>query len=123
LLELGRAEALLRADDGFPSLREALELAREPAQRARVGQELAYALLSVGRGDSVRALVEQLLDDSEQLDDDLVEHLEAHLLGGGATDLTATRRILERTAPWWVRARNNEVSDPLMLAALASTGV
>src|SRR6185437_5767004 len=35
----------------------------------------------------------------------------------------ATRRILERTAPWWVRARNNEVSDPLMLAALASTGV
>ena len=124
LLELGRAEALLPTDDAFPSLREALELAREPAQRARVGQELAYALLSVGRGDSVRALVEQLLDDSEHLDDDdLVEHLEAHLLGGGATDLTATRRVLERTAPRLARARTNAATRTLMLSALASTGV
>ncbi|HEY2320100.1 MAG TPA: AAA family ATPase [Solirubrobacteraceae bacterium] len=123
LLELGRAEALLPTDDAFPALREALELAREPAQRARVGHELANALLSVGRGDSVRALVESMLDESELLVDELVERLEAHLLGGGATDLTATRRIIERTAPWFVRARNHEVSDPLMLAALASTGV
>jgi DNA-binding CsgD family transcriptional regulator len=123
LLELGRAEALLPSDDEFPALREALELAREPAQRARVGQELAYALLSIGRGDSVRALVERLLDDSERLDDALVEQLEAHLLGGGATDLTATRRVLERTAPWFARARRGDVSHPLMLAALASTGV
>jgi len=123
LLELGRAEALLPTDDAFPALREALELAREPAQRARVGHELANALLSVGRGDSVRALVENMLDESQVLGDDLVERLEAHLLGGGATDLTATRRIVERTAPWLVRARNHEVSDPLMLAALASTGV
>ncbi len=42
---------------------------------------------------------------SERLDEELVERLEAHLLGGGATDLTATRRILERTAPWFARAR------------------
>jgi DNA-binding CsgD family transcriptional regulator len=123
LLELGRAEALLPADDAFPALREALELAREPAQRARVGQELAHALLSVGRGDSVRALVESMLDDSEHLDEALVGRLEAHLLGGGATDLTATRRILKRTAPRLAGARRGEVSDPLMLAALASTGV
>jgi DNA-binding CsgD family transcriptional regulator len=123
LLELGRAEALLPTDDAFPALREALELAREPAQRARVAQELAHALLSVGRGDSVRALVESLLDESELLSPELVERLEAHLLGGGATDLSATRRIVERTAPWFARARNDEVSDPLMLAALASTGV
>lgn len=123
LLELGRAEALLPIDDAFPSLREALELARGPAERARVGQELASALLSIGRGDSVRALVEQLLDDSEHLDDDLVEHLEAHLLGGGATDLTATRRVLERTKPRFARARSNETTSTLMLAALASTGV
>ena len=123
LLELGHAEALLPTDDAFPALREALELAREPAQRARVAQELAYALLSVGRGDSVRALVESMLDDSERLDDRLIERLEAHLLGGGATDLTATRRIIERTTRWFARAQNNEVSDPLMLAALASTGI
>ena len=121
LLELGRAEALLPADDAFPALREALELAREPAQRARVGQELAHALLSVGRGDSVRALVESMLDDAE-LDEEVVERLEAHLLGGGATDLTATRRIVERTAPRFALARRGEAGDPLMLAALASTG-
>ena len=123
LLELGHAEALLPSDNEFPALHEALELAREPAQRARVGQELAYALLSVGRGDSVRALVERLLDDSEHLDSELVAELEAHLLGGGATDLTATRRVIERTAPWFARARRDDVSHPLMLAALASTGV
>jgi DNA-binding CsgD family transcriptional regulator len=123
LLELGRAEALLPTDDAFPALREALELAREPGQRARVGQELAHALLSVGRGDSVRALVESMLDESGLLSDELIQRLEAHLLGGGATDLSATRRIVERTAPWFVRARNDQVSDPLMLAALASTGV
>ena len=123
LLDLGRAEALLPTDDAFPSLREALELSREPAQRARVAQELAYALLSVGRGDSVRALVESMLDESELLDDQVVERLEAHLLGGGATDLTATRRVIERTQPWFLRARDSDVTDPLMLAALASTGV
>jgi DNA-binding CsgD family transcriptional regulator len=122
LLGLGRAEALLPADDAFPALREALELAREPAQRARVGQELAHALLSVGRGDSVRALVESMLDDAG-LDEEVVARLEAHLLGGGATDLTATRRIVERTAPRFALARRGEVSDPLMLAALASTGI
>jgi DNA-binding CsgD family transcriptional regulator len=64
-----------------------------------------------------------MLDDSEQLDDELVQRLEAHLLGGGATDLTATRRVIARTARWFARARDNEVTDPLMLAALASTGV
>ena len=122
LLELGRAEALLPIDQEFPALREALELAREPAQRARVAQELAWALLSVGRGASVRALVEETLD-SERLDAEIVERLEAHLLGGGATDLSATRRVVERTAPWFARAQRNEVTDPLMLAALASTGV
>jgi DNA-binding CsgD family transcriptional regulator len=123
LLELGHAEALGPSDDAFPALREALELAREPAQRARVGHELANALLSVGRGDSVRALVESVLDDSERLDEALVERLEAHLLGGGATDLTATRRVIARTAPRFARARRNDVTDPLMLAALSSTGV
>ncbi len=123
LLDLGHAEALLPTDDAFPALREALALAREPAERARVGQELAFALLSVGRGDSVRALVESMLDDeSEGLDDELIEHLEAHLLGGGASDLSATRRVMTRTARWFDRARRDEVTDPLMLAALASTG-
>ncbi|HTU96271.1 MAG TPA: AAA family ATPase, partial [Solirubrobacteraceae bacterium] len=124
LLELGRAEALGPSDDAFPALREALELAHEPAQRARVGNELANALLSVGRGDSVRALVESMLDDdSGSLESDLVETLEAHLLGGGATDLTATRRIIERTAPWYERARRDEVKGPLMMSAMAATGV
>jgi DNA-binding CsgD family transcriptional regulator len=124
LLELGRAEALSPSDEAFPALREALELAREPAQRARVGHELANALLSVGRGDSVRALVERMLDDdSDSLDAELVVTLEAHLLGGGATDLSATRRVLRRTAPWFDRARRDEVRQPLMLSAMASTGV
>jgi DNA-binding CsgD family transcriptional regulator len=98
-------------------------MARDPAQRARVAQELAWALLAVGRGASVQELVQRMLDDSDCLDPDLVERLEAHLLGGGATDLSATRRVLSRMAPWFDRARRDEVSDPLMLAALASTGI
>ncbi|MGZ4297717.1 MAG: ATP-binding protein [Solirubrobacteraceae bacterium] len=123
LLELGRAEARLPGDHEFPALREALALARDPSDRARVAQELAWALLSVGRGGMVRELVQEMLRDSDRLDSELVERLEAHLLGGGATDLTATRTVLTRTAPWFERARRDEVSDPLMLAALASTGI
>ncbi|MGZ4274848.1 MAG: LuxR C-terminal-related transcriptional regulator, partial [Solirubrobacteraceae bacterium] len=123
LLELGRAEARLPGDHEFPALREALALARDPSDRARVAQELAWALLSVGRGGMVRELVQEMLRDSDRLDAELVERLEAHLLGGGATDLTATRTVLTRTAPWFERARRDEVSDPLMLAALASTGI
>jgi DNA-binding CsgD family transcriptional regulator len=123
LLELGRAEARLPTDHEFPALRDALELARDPADRARVAQELAWALLAVGRGGSVQELVADMLDDSERLDPELVERLEAHLLGGGATDLNATRRVMSRMAPWFERARRHEVTDPLMLAALASTGI
>jgi DNA-binding CsgD family transcriptional regulator len=122
LLELGRAESLLPVDHEFPSLRQALELAVEPQERARVAQELASALVSVGRGASVRALVEDVLRDGDRLDEALVQRLDAHLLGGGASDLTATRRILERTAPYFARAARGAVSDPLMLAALATTG-
>jgi DNA-binding CsgD family transcriptional regulator len=123
LLELGRAEARLPGDHEFASLREALALARDPSHRARVAQELAWALLSVGRGGSVRELVQEMMRDSDRLDPGLVERLEAHLLGGGATDLTATRAVLKRTAPWFERARRDDVADPLMLAALASTGI
>ena len=125
LLELGRAEALLPTDDAFPSLREALELAREPAQRARVGHELAYALLSVGRGDSVRALVESMLDDAQSRLDDR---------GGRAPRGAPARRRSDRSdrdppghrahrAVVRPRAATTRSTDPLMLAALASTGV
>ena len=51
-----------------------------------------------------------------------MERIEALLLGSGAVYLPATERILVRLAPRFARAKEGEVSDPVMLAALAQTG-
>ncbi|HET8979514.1 MAG TPA: LuxR family transcriptional regulator, partial [Solirubrobacteraceae bacterium] len=123
LLELGRAEAMLPINHAFASLREALALAGDEAERVRVAEVLAAALVDSVQTRAARAVLEDVLRDSDHLDAGVVERLEAHLLGAGASDLTATRRILARTERHFARARRDEVSDPLMLVALAGTGV
>lgn len=44
------------------------------------------------------------------------------MLGAGGVDLTATKRILARTARYFERAKHGEVRDPPMASALAHTG-
>lgn len=122
LVELGRAEALLPIANNFAAFREALELVRDPIRRIEIVNELAWNLVNVAANISARVLLEDVLDRADDLEPALVERLEAHLLGGGAPDLTATRRILVRTARHTIRARRGEVHDPAMLSALAQTG-
>jgi DNA-binding CsgD family transcriptional regulator len=122
LLELGRAEALLPVAHDFTALRQALELAGDPAQRAEIAHQLADALTGVARNVAARIVLEGALDNVEGVDPTVVERLEAHLLGGGAPELAATSRVLERAAGHFERAKRGEVSNPLMLAALAQTG-
>jgi DNA-binding CsgD family transcriptional regulator len=122
LIELGRAEALLSVAPDFASLREALELARTPEQRIEVAHELALSLANVGSSIAARDLLETVLETAAELDAPLLERLEAHLIGTGAADLSAAPRLLVRARPRFARLRRDEVTDPVMLSALAHTG-
>jgi len=122
LLELGRAETLLPIPHDFVALREALELAADPGQRIEIALELAVSLGNVEHHDAARVLLEEILEHSEDLDAALVERLDAHLLGHGSADLTATKRVLARSGRHFARAKREEVRDSTMLAALAHTG-
>ncbi len=122
MVELGRAEVLLPTAHGFEALSEALERAKDPGQRAELAEQLALALISVAQNGLARIVLERMLDESSELDDAVVERLEAHLLGGGAPDLTATSRILARAGRHFVRAKRGEVREPALLAGLAETG-
>ena len=119
MLELGRAEALLPAEQDFAALREALELARDSRQRAEIALELAWGLSTVARFAEAAALLEGVLEHQGDLDPALVESSEAVLIGGGVEDLTASQRTLARAAGHFARAKRGEITDPVMLAALS----
>ncbi len=121
LLELGRAEALLPVAHDFGALREALALAKSAQQRAEVAMELAWGLTNATRNSEVAPLLEAILEHGENLDPALVESIEALLIGSGAVDLRATKRILARAAGQFDRAGRGELRDPVMLAALAQS--
>jgi DNA-binding CsgD family transcriptional regulator len=123
LLELGRAEMMLPLSDDFPALREALALASVPRQRAEIALELVWGLIAVGRYAEIVELLEGVLERAEELDSPFVERVEATLIGGGGAAVAATDRVLARAARHFERAERGEVSDPVMLAALALTSV
>jgi DNA-binding CsgD family transcriptional regulator len=121
LVELGRAEAQLPAPTDFAALREALVLASEPRRRAEIACELAWALVGLAQNADARVMLEEELARATGLDAELVERLEALLIGGGAPDLTA-EGIHARLARNVERFKRGEIDDPVMLAALAQTG-
>jgi DNA-binding CsgD family transcriptional regulator len=122
LTELGRAETMLPVVGDFAALRDAISLATEPGQRAELALELALAMSAVAQHDSARAVLEQALEHEQELDSRLVERIEAALIGTGAIDLSATKRVLARTRRYLERAVRGEVHDNRMLASIAMTG-
>ena len=82
LLELGRAELVVRDPACVPHLSEALALAPDPARRAAATVELADVLAAVGEWDASRSLI---LDGLREIDEDNVELI---------TDLEALRAAL-----------------------------
>ena len=121
LVELGSAEVQIPAVTDFSALREALELADSSRRRAEIACELGWALVCLAQNKPARIMLEQELESAAELDPELVERLEALLIGGGAPDLTA-RGIHARLAGNLDRWRRGEARDPPMLAALAQTG-
>jgi DNA-binding CsgD family transcriptional regulator len=122
LLELGRAEALQPSAHDFASLREALRLAQSPEQRARIAVELAWGFSAVARFSDAASLLEDTVGRVDGLGSDLLDSIEALLIGGGIEDLTASQRLLVRAERHFARAGRGEVQDPVMLASLALTG-
>lgn len=122
LLELGRAEALQPIVHDFDALREALRIADSRERRARIAVELAWGLSAVARFSEAASLLEDTVQRADGLGSDLLDSIEALLIGGGIEDLTASRRLLARAERHFARAGQGEVQDPVMLASLALTG-
>jgi len=122
LVELGDAEMRLPRAQEHAALREALELAVEPEQRARIALRLALALFGVIRNDAGRAVLEAALEDEHALSREVTEELEQALIGGGIVDLAGAPSVLAEAQRHFERARRGEVADPRMLSALAMAG-
>jgi DNA-binding CsgD family transcriptional regulator len=122
LMELGQAEALQPVAHDFASLREAVRLAESPEQRAQIALELAWGLSAVARFSEAASVLEDTLERANGLRSELLDSIEALLIGGGIEDLTASQRLLVRAERHFARAGQGEVRDPVMLASLALTG-
>jgi DNA-binding CsgD family transcriptional regulator len=123
LRELGRAEIVLPQALDSPALREALELAPGPAQRAEVTLELAAGTVGRGITHGLFELAEQTLDEADALDPNVVKALEAILIGAAAPDLHCTRRVLARTRMHFDAARAGGYGDePWLAPSIAQTG-
>jgi DNA-binding CsgD family transcriptional regulator len=122
LVEVGRAETMLPVEQDFPALRQALELARDPAMRAEVSLELGLALFGVIRNAAGRAVIERALEGSDQLEPELVGRLEAVLVGGGGGDLSELPRIMAVVGRLRAQAAGGGLEDPRTLACLAMVG-
>ena len=123
LRELGRAEIVLPQARDSPALREALELADDPAQRAEITLELAAGMVGRGITDGLFELVDEILGEADALDPNLVKALEAILIGAAAPDLDCTRRVLARTRMHFDAARTGGYGDePWLAPSIAQTG-
>jgi DNA-binding CsgD family transcriptional regulator len=120
LLELGRAEAMLPVPQDFSALRDALDLATDPGQRAEIALELALALFGVFRNSEARMLLDDAVGQEQELDPDVMDRIEQALIGGGLDDPEAVPAVLARAERHFERARRGEVRDARMLAALAA---
>jgi DNA-binding CsgD family transcriptional regulator len=119
LVQLGVAETHLPAAHDFATLREALALAEDPRRRAEIALELATGLTAMMRNGDARVVLEGVLDSSADLESGLAWQLESLLIWNGMLDLSASDRVRARAAGHLARAKRGEVSDPVMLAALA----
>ena len=119
LVELGRAEAMLPTAHDFTALRTALDLARDPQQRAEIALELALALFGVVRNREARAVLDEALKREPELDAEVVQTLEQALIVGGIDDLAVSRAMVGRAERYFEQFMRGEVSDPRMLATLA----
>jgi DNA-binding CsgD family transcriptional regulator len=122
LVELGRAESLTATARDFEALREALALSEDPQRRAEIAFELAIGLFGVLRTAEGRAVLETALAHEDGLSPEIVELLEAALIGGGLDELSGARALVARAGRHFARSRRGEVSDPRMLAVLSMIG-
>ena len=120
LVELGRAEAMLPSVREFSAFRQALDLAADASGRAEIAVQLAEALIGVGRFRSACDVLEKVLEEWAESDAPVVERILGYLIGGGAYDLRRAHRANALAASRFGRGRDDELGDPVMLAALAN---
>jgi DNA-binding CsgD family transcriptional regulator len=126
LHELGLAEKVLADPAAVEHLRESLELASDPVQRADVAPDLAELLVLTGRWDTgvafIQAAFAELADNDAQQDERAraaVVRLQTWLAGFAAFDPRLVGEFDRRAGQLLVAARKETAEERTLAAALA----
>jgi len=126
LHELGLAEKVLADPAAVQHLRESLELASDPVQRAVVAPDLAELLLLTGQWDAgaafIQAALQELADGDAQQDDRAraaVVRLQTWLVGIAAFDPHLVGEFDRRVGQLLATAREDTAEQRTLAAALA----
>ncbi len=119
LVELGSAELPAMRVSGLDRLREALELADDPVVRANVGLRLGQHLFSWAMFAEAARVFDDALARAAELAPDRREHLEAQRLCVTLVDPSVRSEATEERAMELIE-RNDELSDPVMLATIGA---
>ena len=120
-LELGRAEVLAGRAEAAERLREAVELARTPAQFVVAAVSLGRLLRYAGAGGEAVALFERAQERLAHSDRSMARLIESELLATSTVSYAANRGLATRAERWWASAERppRGVFDRLVYAARA----
>jgi DNA-binding CsgD family transcriptional regulator len=118
LLELGLAELNAVRPTCFGRMREAIELADDPATRGRLALALGRSLFSWGDLEGAAGVFQDGLAKLGGRDPELAARLDAHFLSAAVAIPALAPQIVERIHD--LRTDPAAVTDPVMLAALGA---
>jgi DNA-binding CsgD family transcriptional regulator len=120
LVELGAAEVDATSFSGFGHLRQAMELAGDPAARGRVALRLARKLFSWGDLAGAALVCEDALERLGDSDPQLAAQLDAYYFSAAMATPGLAADVRERVDRLW--ETRDEITDPVLMAALGAAG-
>jgi len=118
MLDLGLAELEAIRPTGFARLREAVDLAEDPAAQGRLALALGRSLFSWGDVEGAAGAFQEGLAKLGAGDPELAHSLEAHFLSAAVAVPALAQEVAERIDR--LRADPAAVTDPVMLGALGA---
>lgn len=118
MLDLGLAELEAVRPTGFARLREAVDLADDPAAQGRLALALGRSLFSWGDLEGAAAAFQEGLAKVGAGDPELAARLEAHFLSAAVAVPALAQEVAQRIDR--LRADPAAVTDPVMLGALGA---
>jgi hypothetical protein len=119
LRELGVADSLSGEPVAIERLREALEMAQDPHERAVIAQDLANVLIFADSGQVAVGVIEAAIEDLGDADSAVTQALEAQLLGAAAQQLSTRPAHRAHLARVGARELGDSPTERMLLADLA----